>query len=347
MGRPEFIADWGSRLATRVRSDELKPYTATFSPKSMASHSNTVIYAALAGNILVALTKAVAAAMTGSSAMLSEAIHSFVDTINEVLLLYGGWRSRRAPDLAHPFGFGRELYFWSFIVALLIFALGAGVSLYEGIRHVLAPDPIRNPVVSYVVLTLSLVFEGASWWVALRSLRAAKGEMTYLQAIHRSKDPPQFMVVLEDTAAIAGILIAFAGTWASVTFHEPRFDGIASILIALVLAVIATVLARESMELLIGERADPAMQQAIGDMARAMDGVVAVNGMLTSQMSPQQVVIAMSVEFDDGLGIVAVERIVCELENRAREAYPEIMSLFIKPQSPQGFKAAVARRVTT
>ena len=310
-----------------------------------ASASDTVVYAALAGNILVALTKAVAAFFTGSSAMLSEAVHSAVDSINEILLLYGGWRSRRPPDAAHPFGFGRELYFWSFVVSLLIFALGAGVSLYQGIHHLMAPDPIRNPWVSYVVLSLSLLFEGGSWWVALRSLRAAKGDASYLQAIHRSKDPPQFMIVLEDGAAIAGILIALAGTWASVAFHEPRFDGIASILIAIVLAVIATVLARESMELLIGERADPAMQKAVTEMARAMDGIVDVNGVLTSQMSPQQVVVAMSVEFDDGLALVDVERIVSDLESQARAAYPEIMSLFIKPQTPQGFRAAVERRL--
>jgi cation diffusion facilitator family transporter len=310
----------------------------------MASKTNTVVYAALAGNVLVALTKAVAAAMTGSSAMLSEAIHSFVDTGNEGLLLYGMHRSRRKPDAAHPFGYGRELYFWSFIVALLIFAVGAGVSFYEGIVHLRNPEPMQRPGINYIVLCLSLLFEGGSWWVAVRTVRAAKGDQSYLQAITNSKDPPQFMVLLEDSAALIGILIALLATWASVTFHEPRFDGIGSLLIGGVLAAVAAFLAKESKDLLIGERADPVMQESVIAIAAAMPGVLCVNGLLTSQMSPTEVVAAMSLEFEDGLTITRVERLVAEMETAIRKAHPEITALFVKPQTPQLYKAAVARK---
>ncbi len=309
----------------------------------MAAESNTVVLAALIGNVLVAITKTVAAAMTGSSAMLSEAIHSFVDTGNEVLLLYGMHRSRRKPDEFHPLGYGRELYFWSFIVALLIFAVGAGVSFYEGIVHLQNPEPMQRPVINYIVLGLSLLFEGGSWWVAVRSVRAEKGAQSYLRAIIDSKDPPKFMVLLEDSAALIGIMIALAATWASVTFHEPRFDGIGSLLIGLVLAAVAIFLAKESKDLLIGERADPAMQQGVISIAQGMDGVLRVNGLLTTQMAPTEVVAALSLEFEDGLTITQVERIVADMEATIRKQHPEITSLFVKPQTPQVYRAAIDR----
>ncbi|ESQ83361.1 hypothetical protein AEAC466_14020 [Asticcacaulis sp. AC466] len=309
----------------------------------MAANSNTVVYAALAGNLLVAVTKGIAAALTGSSAMLSEAVHSLVDTGNEVLLLYGMHQSRRKADAAHPLGYGREIYFWSFIVALLIFAVGAGVSVYEGITHIQAPEPIDRPWINYVVLGLSLVFEGGSWWVALKAFRETKGDQSYVTAITNSKDPPKFMVLLEDTAALIGIVIAFIGTWASVTFHEPRFDGVASILIGCVLASVAVFLARESKGLLIGERADPATHDGIVRIAEAMPGVLRVNGLLTTQMSPSEIIGAMSLEFDDSLSLTELERLVSRMEAEVRASYPQITSLFIKPQSPQIYDAARKR----
>ena len=220
------------------------------------SSSKVAVHAALAGNLLVTLTKAGAAVWTGSSAMLSEAIHSFVDTGNEVLLLYGMHRAARRPDPEHPIGYGRELYFWSFIVALLVFALGAGVSLYQGMLHVLKPEPIRDPMVSYVVLGLAFLFEGASWIVSLRQFRAGKGDLGYYEAFRRSKDPPSFMVLFEDSAALIGIAIAALGTLGATRFGAPVLDGVSSVLIGLVLAVTAILLARESKSLLIGERAD-------------------------------------------------------------------------------------------
>ena len=188
----------------------------------MASRaSKRVIYAALVGNLLVASTKFVASGLTGSSAMASEAVHSLVDTGNEILLLYGLHRAAKPPDELHPLGHGRELYFWSFIVALLVFTLGAGVSLYQGVRHIIAPAPMSHPIVNYVVLGLALVFEGGSWGVAIKEFRAAKGKRGYLEAARQSKDPTMFMVLFEDTAALIGLMIALAGITASHVLGRP------------------------------------------------------------------------------------------------------------------------------
>ena len=309
----------------------------------MALGTKEAVYAAIAGDILVAITKGAAAALTGSSSMLSEAIHSLVDTGNECLLLYGMRRSTRQPDKAHPFGYGRELYFWSFIVALLIFALGAGAAFYEGITHLLAPNPIEHPFVNYVVLALSLLIQMASWIVALRTVAQSKGNQSYWTAITQSKDPPQFIVLLEDTAAIIGIVIALVGTWASVTFREPRYDGIASLLIGAVLAAVSIILARESKGLLIGERADPILQQAMVDLATKIPGIVGVNGIVTTQLSPQTVIAALSLEFEDDLSVLQVERIVEDLENAIRKGHPQVTSLFVKPQSSLAYGSAHRR----
>ncbi len=215
-----------------------------------ASSSRTVVFAALLGNLLIAATKFGAAFWTGSSAMLSEAVHSLVDTSNELLLLYGMHRAKRPANATHPFGHGRELYFWSFIVALMVFGLGAGVSLYEGIQHIRDPAPMTDPRVNYVVLALSFVFESGSWWVALREFRAAKGRLGYLEAVGVSKDPTTFTVLFEDSAALTGLLIAFAGIACAHAFDMPVLDGVASLGIALVLAVTGIALARRTKELL-------------------------------------------------------------------------------------------------
>ena len=215
------------------------------------------VWAALAGNVLVAAAKFVAAAMTGSAAMLSEAVHSLVDTINELLLLYGIARSSRPADRLHPLGYARELYFWSFVVALLIFSVGAGVSAYQGIQRLLQPQPIERPLVIYLVLAASLVFEGGSWFVGARAFRQSKRNLSWWEAFRQSKDPPAFIVVFEDSAAVLGILVAAAGTTAAILTADNRWDGIASLLIAAILAGVAALLAQESKALLIGERADP------------------------------------------------------------------------------------------
>jgi cation diffusion facilitator family transporter len=308
----------------------------------MDSKSSRMIYAALLANILIVIAKATAAFVTSSSAMLSEAVHSSIDSTNEVLLLYGARRSRQNPDKNHPFGYGREIYFWSFIVALLIFALGAGISFYEGIMHILSPQPIEHATVNYIVLGLSIVFESGSLLVAVRTVRSEKGNQTYWELIVRSKDPTKIIVLLEDSAAIAGLLIALAGTWASIAFDAPIYDGIASIMISLLLAGVAIVLARESKALLIGEQADPVLEAALRKTAMNSTGIVAINGILTSQISPTEVLVALSLEFQDDLTLVDVEHIIAEMETGMRHAHPEVTALFIKPQSPIGFKATQA-----
>jgi cation diffusion facilitator family transporter len=211
----------------------------------MARRSTTLrlIYAAMAGNCLVAATKFVAGAWTGGSAMIAEGVHSLVDTGNQVLLLYGLRRAEQRPSPERPLGHGREIYFWSFIVALLIFSLGAGVAMLEGVLHILNPRPIEDAYVNYIVLGLAFIFEGTTWWIAVRGVDSMKGADGYLEAFRRSKDPPSFMVLFEDSAALLGILVAFLGTCGSVWLQWPALDGLASIIIGLVLAAVAVILA--------------------------------------------------------------------------------------------------------
>jgi len=299
------------------------------------TESTRVVNAALAGNILVTLTKVAAALVTGSSAMRSEAVHSAVDTGNELLLLYGMRKAARPPDADHPFGHGREIYFWSFIVALLFFALGAVVSVYQGLHHLREPVEINRPFVNYVVLGLALLFEGGSWRVAFKHFRATKGQMGYFEAVRGSKDPTTFIVLAEDTGAVIGILIALAGTVAAHVFARPELDGMASIGIGILLGLIALVLARETKGLLIGEPAHSGLVASICTMARAEPGIQRSNGLFTVHMGPQQVVAALSVDFKDDLTAVEVERIVAALEDRVRKAHPEVVSLLIKPQKPE------------
>ncbi|HEY3064765.1 MAG TPA: cation diffusion facilitator family transporter [Methylomirabilota bacterium] len=294
--------------------------------------SRKVIYAALVGNLLVAATKLTAAAITGSAAMLSEAVHSLVDTGNELLLLYGLRRASRPPDEIHPLGHGRELYFWSFIVTLVIFGLGAGVSTYEGVQHVLAPVPIRNSRANYVVLVLAFLFEAGSWLVALREFRAAKGDRGYLEAARESKDPTMFMVVFEDTAALLGIVIAFAGIAASEVLGLPVLDGVASIGIGVLLAVVAMFLAREAKGLLIGEPAQSKVVASICSIARAQPGIERAEGLFTVHLGPDQIVAAIAVDFVDDLSAGDVEGIVAAVEDRVRKTNPEVRTLLIKPQ---------------
>ncbi len=306
--------------------------------------TTTVVYAALIGNLLVAITKGVAAAMTGSSSMLSEAVHSLVDTGNEVLLLYGMHRAKELATPEHPIGHGRELYFWSFIVAVLIFALGASVSIFEGFAHLRNPEPVQRAWVNYLVLGLAFVFEGISWVVAFRQYRAAMGDLGFFEAFRRSKDPPSFMVLFEDSAALVGIVLAAGGTYASASLGLPVLDGVASIAIGVVLAVVAVLLARESKSLLIGERADRALSDSILRVAGEVPSVARANGLITVQLAPDQVLAALSLEFADDLCTPAIEQAVTETERRVKAAHPEVVSLFVKPQT-QGSYQDVLRKL--
>lgn len=301
-----------------------------------AFSSRPAIIAALVGNLLIAITKGFAAAVTGSSAMLSESIHSLVDTGNEILLLYGQHRSSRPPDEIHPFGYGRELYFWCFVVALLIFALGAGFSIYEGIVHIRHPEAITKPFINFIVLALAFVFEGVSWFVAWRGFQRVRGEGAFWHVIHVSKDPTMFMVLFEDSAALVGIVIAAAGTALAVAYDAPWIDGTASILIGCVLAGVAIVLARESKNLLIGERADPELQKAIREAAEREECVRSVRRVLTTHMAPDQVIATMDVEFDDKLTIPDVEMLIGRIEGGLRDRHPELSRVFIRPEPRRG-----------
>ena len=304
----------------------------------MASASHKVVYVALGGNLMIAIAKFVAAGLSGSSAMLSEGVHSLVDTVNEVLLLYGLHRAGKPPDRSHPFGYGRELYFWSFIVALLVLAAGAGVSFYEGVMHIREPEAIKRPWINYAVLGVSFLFEGTSWLVALREFRARKGKLGYFEAFRLSKDPSTFTVLLEDSAALLGLLIALAGVVGAQAFDEPVLDGVASLGIAGVLASFALLLARETKGLLIGEPAHPRVSGSILAIAAADPGVHAANGVLTVQMGPNQVVATLSAEFEDALTTPQIEACINRIEAQAKTIHPELLSLFIKPQTAETWR---------
>ncbi|MGV8961316.1 MAG: cation diffusion facilitator family transporter [Stenotrophomonas sp.] len=300
-----------------------------------------VIYVALAGNLAIAIAKFIAASVSGSSAMLSEGVHSLVDTINEVLLLYGLHRANRPADHTHPLGYGRELYFWSFIVALLVFAMGAGISIYEGISRLRHPVPAGSHAIAYVVLVVSLLFEGVSWTVALREFRATKGRLGYFEAFRRSKDPSTFTVLLEDSAALIGLLIALAGLLGAQLLEMPELDGIASIGIGAVLAVTAFLLARETKGLLLGESADPDVARSLLEIAVHDPDVHSANGVLTVQMGPNQVMAALSAEFEDDRTTPQIEACIDRVEAAARQRHPELVALFVKPQTPHTWRQHV------
>ncbi|MCK1462986.1 cation transporter [Bradyrhizobium sp. 2] len=298
-----------------------------------ASSSKFVIYAALAGNLLVAITKFAAAAWTGSSAMLSEGVHSLVDTVNQGLMLYGIHRASVPPDEQHPLGHGREFYFWCFIVALLIFSLGAGISVYEGVSHILHPTPVDNPYINYIVLGLSFLFESTTWWVALREFEKQRGSLSYLEAATRSRDPATYLVLFEDSAALVGILIAFAGTFAAEVSGIPEFDGLASIGIGLVLTLTALFLARESKSLLIGEPAREGTRRSILKIALGTPGVSSIGRLIIVHLAPQQIVAAFDIEFTDDFRATQIELATASIEDALKAKHPDVVALFVTPKS--------------
>jgi len=300
----------------------------------MAVHgSRTVIFAALLGNTAIAVTKFAAAAITGSSAMLSEAVHSLVDTGNQLLLLYGLRRAARPPSPDHPFGHGLQLYFWAFVVAVLIFGLGSGVSILQGIEKVRAPHPIEDAWVNYLVLGIAMLFEGAVWIIALRAFRAEKGSRGWLAAIRSSKDPITFTVLFEDTAALLGLFTALIGVFFSQKLDLPVLDGIASVVIAVILAATAAFLAYECQSLLTGEGVDSVTRTALRELALQEPGVERINEFLSMHFGPNDVLVAMSLDFQDALPASSVERVVSQIERRIKVAYPEVSRVFIEAQS--------------
>ena len=298
----------------------------------MASGSKKVIYAALAGNALISVTKFIAAAMTGSSAMLSEGIHSLVDTGNQLLLLHGMKQAKKPADENFPFGHGKEIYFWSFIVAILIFALGGGISIYEGISHLRHPEPMTNPLINYIVLGLAILFEGAAWLMAFREFSRVKGKWGYFEAIQRAKDPSIFVVLFEDSAAMLGLLVAMAGIALSQATGILYFDGIASIIIGCILIGTSMWLAYETKGLLIGESADSNTIKGIRDIINANSLVECVNEVLTMHMGPDFILANISVDFRDTSTAVEIETVIAGIDQQIKSAHPQIKRIFIEAE---------------
>lgn len=316
----------------------------------MSASSTKVIVAALIGNSLIAVTKFIAAAITGSSAMLSEGIHSLVDTGNQILLLYGLKAAKKPADERFPFGHGKEIYFWSFVVAILIFAVGSGVSLYEGILHVMEPEPMEHVYINYIVLGLAMIFEGAAWYFAFREFSSVKGKRGYVEAVQRGKDPSMFVVLFEDSAAMLGLMVAFIATLVSQTTGIYVFDGIASIVIGLILGGTAIWLAYETKGLLIGESANMNVVAGIRAIAEDTPHIVAFNEVLTMHVGPDFILANISIDFEDGIDAGTVERTVAGIDRRIKYVYPQVKRVFIEaekrnqlvePLSPESGKETV------
>lgn len=309
----------------------------------MASGSKKVIYAAMIGNGLIAVAKFVGAAITGSSAMLSEGIHSVVDTGNQGLLLYGIARSKRPADEKHPFGYASEIYFWAFIVAILIFSIGAGISMYHGIEKVLHPHPVADPTINYIILSLAMVFEGFAWWIAYKEFSSIKGKKSIFQAVQESKDPTIFTVLFEDTAAMLGLVVALVGIWLSVHLEMPVLDGVASILIGIILAGTALLLALETKGLLIGEAAAPEIVEEIREIVAQHDAIEGLNEIRTLHRGPNDVLLALSVDYVNSVSAGDVERTNTRIEIAIKERFPVVKRLFIEVQSSDDHHDEVMR----
>jgi cation diffusion facilitator family transporter len=299
--------------------------------KSGSSGTPITIYGAIGANFTIAVAKFVAALFTGSSAMLSEGIHSVADTGNQLLLLLGIRRARVPPDDLHPFGHGKEIYFWSLIVAIILFGVGGGMSLYEGIIHLQHPTPIENPVWNYAVLSIGVLVEGGAWLIALREILKVQGEGQSLwQAVRCSKDPAVFTVLGEDSAALIGLIVAFLGVFLAHQLNMPALDGVASIIIGIILIIVASYLAYESRDLIVGESADPAVVTGVRRVLENDEAVVSVERLLTMHLGPRNVLVATEVRFDPELSIPDVEAAMDRVEKRIHGEYPVVGQIFIE-----------------
>ena len=299
-----------------------------------ATHSKLIIYVATASNLTIAVCKFIAAAITGSSAMLAEGIHSVIDTGNQLLLLLGVQRSKRPADAHHPYGYGKELYFWSLIVAMVLFGIGGGMAIYEGITHLVEPRPIEDPTAAYLVLGVSAVLEGISWAFALREMLAKKGAYSLWQTIRRSDDPSVFTVLFEDTAALIGLAAAFVGVYFGHKLNNPYFDGAASIVIGITLCLVALLLIRESKGLLVGEAAKPEVVRSIHELAQRESTVTQVGRVLTMVFGPDEILLNLEVEFSHSLSSDELKAATDRLEQAIRRRHPQIRKIFIDITSP-------------
>jgi cation diffusion facilitator family transporter len=304
----------------------------------MAKHTKVTIYVALAANIGIAVIKYIVAAVTGSSAMLSEGIHSTVDSGNELLLLLGLKRSQKSADKTHPFGYGKEQYFWSLMVAILLFSLGGCFAFYEGVNHIRHPRPLEDPLWGYIVLGVAFVFESISLAVSIHKFNLVRGDKGFWKELLLSKDPALFVVIFEDMAADLGIITAFAGMFLSHHFNNPFFDGFASVIIGLILSVMAVIMIIESKNLLIGETADPEIVKGINALVGKDVAVLRLDYPLTMHLSPNEILLALDVRFDKGLDMQQLAKTIRRLEGSIREKYPEIKKIYIEADELAGRK---------
>ncbi|MCC9136972.1 cation diffusion facilitator family transporter [Pontibacter silvestris] len=294
--------------------------------------SKVPLYTALLANLLIAVTKFIAAGITGSSAMISEGIHSLVDTSNEVLLLFGIKRSQKPADRNRPFGYGKELYFWAFIVSLLIFAVGGGISLYEGIMHIQHPVLIQNPIWNYIVLGVAIVFDGISLITAVREFNRQRGSTPFWSAVRISKDPSTFVVLFEDAADVLGLVVAFLGVFLGHQLQNPYLDGIASIIIGLILISISILLARESRSLLMGESADQKELDTIVALVEADPAAQKVLTPLSMYLAPEEIVLVLPVVFSRDYNQATTAESINRIRQNIQKQYPAYKQVFIEPE---------------
>jgi len=294
---------------------------------------NKSILAALGANLLIAITKFIAGGFTNSASMISEGIHSTVDTTNQVLLLYGLKRSRKAPDKVRPFGYGKELYFWAFIVSILIFGLGGALSIYQGIQHVWHPEPLSNPMWNYIVLVISLIFEGISFAIALKEFNKLRGELTIWQAMIRSKDPSSFLVLFEDSAAVAGLLIVLVFMILTHTFNLPYLDGVASLFVGALLIFVSLILARESRSLLMGEGITLETQKKILSLVEKDDTIIKVKNILSTYQSPESVVLMLIIEFRQNLDTEDITNAIERIRSEVKAEFKLVQFVIIQPEA--------------
>lgn len=293
--------------------------------------SKAAIYSALIANFLIAVTKFIAAGVTGSSAMVSEGIHSLVDTTNEILLLLGLKKSKKPPDQSRPFGYGKELYFWSFIVSILIFGVGGGISFYEGITHLQHPEPIKEPLWNYIVLGVAFLFDGASFIIALKTFNNQRREMPFWKAIKKSKDPSSFVILFEDAADVMGLLVAFAGVYLGHALNNPYLDGIASIIIGLILTAVSLILTTESRSLLMGETASSDVMHEVVKIAEADPSILKVNKHLSMIMAPDEIFLVLIADFTKDMPVENVVTTIDKVKRAIQEKFPLITQILIEP----------------
>ena len=299
----------------------------------MAGSSKKVIFAALIGNAAIAITKFIAAGITSSSAMFSEGIHSLVDTGNQVLLLFGLRQARKPADKRYPFGHGKEVYFWSFVVAILIFAVGSGLSIIKGLEHVKQPSEITSPLINYLVLGAAILIEGVVFYVALKEFNKTRGDAGYLEAIRQGKDPGMFVVLLEDAAALLGLMVAMLGIAISQLTGNYVFDGIASVGIGIILAFVAALLAYETKGLLIGESASDEVVNGIREMVVGFTSVERDNEVLTMHMGPDYILVNLSVEFNDEIYTEQMESVIAHIDKNIKQSFVNVKRVFIEAES--------------